>query len=260
MALKTLKPRLATAPHKTIGGATHQPKSRWGHGRGGRPWRRKRQQVFERDQYTCQVCGRVGQPSELEADHIINVARGGTDDMENLQTICIPCHEPKTLAESQEAMYGTTSDGESYLRYQAMPEWLKPIKDARIVFGRPGSGKTTWAKENLKHGEILIDLDLIKSDITGKPLYHSDENDHGLAIRHRNTILSRLSKTNGKCLIVLTGETKRQRDWWVKKIQPYQVHTMDTPVKVCIDRIKNDKRRPNQVKQRQISTIENWQD
>lgn len=99
MALKTLRPRLATISTKAAND-THQPKSRWGHGRGGRPWRRKREEIFKRDKYTCQVCGRVG--GELELDHILNVARGGTDDASNLQTICTACHKPKTHAESQE--------------------------------------------------------------------------------------------------------------------------------------------------------------
>ena len=99
MALKTLRPRLATISTKAVND-THQPKSRWGHGRGGRPWRRKREDIFKREKYTCQVCGRVG--GELELDHILNVARGGTDDASNLQTICTACHKPKTHAESQE--------------------------------------------------------------------------------------------------------------------------------------------------------------
>ncbi len=99
MALKTLRPRLTTIGTKAVND-THQPKSRWGHGRGGRPWRRKRDEIFKRDKYTCQVCCRVG--GELELDHILNVARGGTDDDSNLQAICTACHKPKTHAESQE--------------------------------------------------------------------------------------------------------------------------------------------------------------
>ncbi|MGB6924806.1 HNH endonuclease [Psychrobacter sp.] len=100
MSLKTLRPRLSTIDTKAVND-THQPKSRWGHGRGGRPWRRKRDEIFLRDKYTCQVCGRVG--GELELDHIVNVARGGTDDDNNLQTLCkSPCHAAKTHAESKE--------------------------------------------------------------------------------------------------------------------------------------------------------------
>ena len=99
MALKTLRPRLQPISTKAVD-ISHQPKAQWGHGRGGRPWRRLRDKIFLRDKHTCQVCGRVG--GDLELDHIINAAKGGTDDDSNLQTICKPCHIPKTHAESQE--------------------------------------------------------------------------------------------------------------------------------------------------------------
>lgn len=95
MALKTLRPRLSTKAMAN----THQPKSRWGQSRGGRPWRRKRDEIFKRDKFTCQICFRVG--GDLELDHILNVARGGTDADSNLQTVCKPCHQKKTHAESQ---------------------------------------------------------------------------------------------------------------------------------------------------------------
>ncbi|MPQ84498.1 HNH endonuclease [Pseudomonas sp. MAFF 730085] len=70
----------------------------WGAGRGGRPWRRKRESILIRDNYTCRVCGLT--TKDLEVDHIINVAQGGTDDDGNLQAICIPCHKAKTARES----------------------------------------------------------------------------------------------------------------------------------------------------------------
>lgn len=70
----------------------------WGSGRGGRPWRRKRAAILVRDNYTCRVCGLI--TKDLEVDHIVNVAQGGTDDDENLQAICIPCHKVKTARES----------------------------------------------------------------------------------------------------------------------------------------------------------------
>lgn len=54
----------------------------WGFGHGGRPWRRIRDRILLRDQYTCQACRRV--THELEVDHVINVAQGGSDDDENL--------------------------------------------------------------------------------------------------------------------------------------------------------------------------------
>ncbi|PIT53970.1 HNH endonuclease [Snodgrassella alvi] len=72
----------------------------WGRGRGGRPWRRLREAVLLRDRYTCQYCGLVS-AEEMEVDHIVNIAAGGTDDMGNLQTLCKVCHRVKTRLESR---------------------------------------------------------------------------------------------------------------------------------------------------------------
>ncbi len=90
--VQMLKPRLQPARPRQA-----QPE-RWGSGRGGRPWRRLRQAILLRDQYTCRACGLVG--GELELDHIVNVARGGTDDPANLQILCRSCHAAKTARES----------------------------------------------------------------------------------------------------------------------------------------------------------------
>jgi 5-methylcytosine-specific restriction enzyme A len=34
--------------------------------------------------------------SYWEADHVVEVVRGGTDDLSNLQSLCCPCHKAKT--------------------------------------------------------------------------------------------------------------------------------------------------------------------
>ncbi|PKH12613.1 HNH endonuclease [Pseudomonas sp. 43NM1] len=70
----------------------------WGSGRGGRPWRRRRATILLRDHYTCRVCGLI--TDQLEVDHIVNLAQGGSDDDDNLQAICIPCHKVKTAREA----------------------------------------------------------------------------------------------------------------------------------------------------------------
>lgn len=70
----------------------------WGSGRGGRPWRRKRAAILVRDKYTCQVCQIV--TLDLEVDHIVNIAQGGTDDDANLQALCVACHQAKTAREA----------------------------------------------------------------------------------------------------------------------------------------------------------------
>ena len=73
--------------------------SKWGNGRGGRPWRRTVERIKVRDKYTCQVCGRI--TDEGDVDHRIPLSKGGSGEDSNLQYLCRkPCHERKTLEES----------------------------------------------------------------------------------------------------------------------------------------------------------------
>jgi hypothetical protein len=54
---------------------------------------RKRFLVFKRDHYQCRICGRSG--VELEVDHIVPVDHGGSDALDNLQTLCFDCNRGK---------------------------------------------------------------------------------------------------------------------------------------------------------------------
>jgi 5-methylcytosine-specific restriction protein A len=65
----------------------------------GRPWSRLRMRVIQRDFGLCQVCKAKGLiRGGHEVDHIMNA---GGDDMDNLQTICVPCHRAKTQIEAR---------------------------------------------------------------------------------------------------------------------------------------------------------------
>jgi 5-methylcytosine-specific restriction endonuclease McrA len=55
--------------------------------------RRIRPIILERDNYTCQNCGATDPP--LEIDHIVAIARGGTNDLSNLRTLCRSCNRQK---------------------------------------------------------------------------------------------------------------------------------------------------------------------
>lgn len=53
-------------------------------------------EVFQRDAFTCQYCGRKAPDVVLYVDHFIPVAVGGTDDMHNLKTACESCNSGKS--------------------------------------------------------------------------------------------------------------------------------------------------------------------
>ena len=68
---------------------------------------RKRLEVLKRDNFTCQSCGKspAHYPElqidvvKLEIDHMQPHSRGGSDDLENLQTLCMQCNRGKGAEE-----------------------------------------------------------------------------------------------------------------------------------------------------------------
>lgn len=53
-------------------------------------------QVFERDNFTCQYCGRKSPEIILEIDHYVPVSKGGSNHFDNLKTSCRECNEGKS--------------------------------------------------------------------------------------------------------------------------------------------------------------------
>lgn len=65
----------------------------------GRPWRRVVERIKYRDRYTCQLCKHITEQGEV--DHRIPLSQGGTDEDDNLQWLCVPCHKTKTHTEQR---------------------------------------------------------------------------------------------------------------------------------------------------------------
>lgn len=55
-----------------------------------------RHEVLLRDGYRCLECGASTEDRMLEIDHIVPVSQGGSDEMSNLQTLCILCNRAKS--------------------------------------------------------------------------------------------------------------------------------------------------------------------
>lgn len=53
---------------------------------------RLRIKILERDNYTCKNCNKSGKDIKLHIDHIIPRSKGGTNETDNLQTLCKECN------------------------------------------------------------------------------------------------------------------------------------------------------------------------
>jgi|LakMenEpi09Nov12_1017454.scaffolds.fasta_scaffold00415_3 tetratricopeptide (TPR) repeat protein len=77
--------------------------------------------IFQRDNHTCQYCGRTPPEVKLVVDHLIPVAQGGTDVFENLATSCEECNSGKSAKLIKDFTGGFNKE-----------EWSKHIRAKRL--------------------------------------------------------------------------------------------------------------------------------
>jgi len=66
-----------------------------------------RKRIRARDCDLCQQCKREGRTTiGHPVDHIIPLVDGGTDDDDNKETLCVPCHDIKSAREARQRARG----------------------------------------------------------------------------------------------------------------------------------------------------------
>lgn len=201
----------------------------------------------------CAMCGKLTDyPNGFEIDHVKPLDQGGEDVDSNLQVLCAgstACHAKKTISENH------NDPAVSFF-----PEWLEPSAcDLTIVYGPPASGKSTYVSDRAVAHDLVIDLDVIISDLSRMPIYHAPDSWLRRAVYFRNRMLASLSTTNkGKAWFVTSGQGVADRRWWESKLEPRKSVTLCVPQHECIERIKADERRPGHVKDRHIDAVKIW--
>ena len=208
----------------------HKPRKAWRktqpdrRGLTGRPWRRLRAQVLARDRHLCVICLKAGRVTEAnEVDHIVAVAHGGGDAMDNLQSLCARCHGIKTALEGQGA--------------QSHPSWLPvPACPVVLVTGPPSGGKTTYATQHATAADIVIDLDDCFTDVCGVHGHTADRMHLSAAIRWRNRQLADLAaKHDGRAYFIVAAPTAGECQFWMDKLKASHVR-LDPGLAVCMAR------------------------
>lgn len=89
-----------------------------------------RQNIFLRDRFTCQYCGRSAPASELTYDHVMPRNRGGRTEWTNIVTCCIRCNKLKGGRTPEEASM-------RLLRPAAKPRWTPGLSVAAGISEPP---------------------------------------------------------------------------------------------------------------------------
>lgn len=90
-------------------------------------WKRLHRLVKQRLPYWCAQCGTepmVGHAG-LELDHIVPVAEGGTDGLDNLQWLCPSCHAEKSRREAARGISRRVARRRLYDRFATRHPGLK---------------------------------------------------------------------------------------------------------------------------------------
>lgn len=85
--------------------------------------------VMKRDRFRCTYCGVPGTDAELEIDHIVAVAKGGSHHISNLTTSCRKCNQEKGTSDKKPFAPNVKRMSDHPL----VGKWLHTLKDGSVI-------------------------------------------------------------------------------------------------------------------------------
>lgn len=112
-----------------------------------------------------------------------------------------------------------------------------------IVTGAPCSGKSTWVKEHIQEGDVLLDMDDIWQALGGLPRYAKPNSIKALVFNIRNTMKEQIAKGVGtwRNAYIIDGKlyTPIERKNEAERYRAHNVEivTMDATREECLNRL-----------------------
>jgi len=192
-------------------------------------WKKLRKIILQRDSYLCKECYRNKKlKPATDVDHIVPKSLGGTNDENNLQSLCKECHKLKTVMES-----GT--------KPSIIPNFQKkPLIPVMLICGPSGAGKSTYVAQNAGPLDLVLDLDDILVRISGQEYHTNYDRYLSIALLERNSRLGALANPSEytKCWLIVGAPTYSERRKWKESLNAEVIILMPSE-DVCKERVKN---------------------
>lgn len=199
-------------------------------------WRKLRLAVLS-EEPQCRLCKEQGR---LRASMVVDHIEAHKDDAVlmwarwNLRGLCKRCHDSKTA---------TTDNPKSFGRWKRIPDVSKPQFPVAVICGPAASGKTTYVKEHMSSNDVVIDVDHIASELSGRPVHQVDMAkwlQPTMLERNKRLMQLKLSRADKGWLIVGGSRLRDRRKW--AQLLGGEIIVMETDEGTCIERIKQSSR------------------
>lgn len=226
-------------------------------------WETVRKIVFERDKGLCQKCLREKDeciPGD-EVHHKIWLRPSNINDpnitlnTDNLELLCKDCHIGihKAAAHKRDHQKIVASNG-VYIDDDGSIHRQKVF----LVYGAPGSGKSSYVKDKKQDSDLVVDLDCIKQALSMCGTKETPDNLYEIAESIRELLYQMIEskKINARNIWVIASlPTKRQRKELATRLDAELIH-MDADIETCIERILSDDNRTD--KEHQMRMIDQY--
>lgn len=211
---------------------------------GSTAWRKTQAAYMEKQNYICERCGAPAQivhhKIPLTNDNLYNSKIAL--DWDNLEALCRKCHAEAHKDRDYISVKGAEFDADGNLIKQQRAR-------VTIVWGPPGSGKSTYVAEHKGDKDLILDLDYICAALIGEPsdIYRDHYHVLDVALLLRDYLYTIIERREGKwekCFIVTSTANRYTVNALADRLDA-EIVNMGTSLDECIRRIQADNRRGN---------------
>ena len=185
----------------------------------------KMERVGEDGQVVCEYCGKpITKAYDIIGHHKVEL----TEENVNDANVAL---NPENIAFVHHRCHNYIHDKLGYSK-----------REVFVVYGPPLAGKTTWVRENMEEGDLVVDFDSIWQSVSGLPRYKKPNRLKSVVFRVRDSLLDAVKYRYGKwnnAYVIGGYPLQSERERLVRDLNAREVF-LDVPKDECVARLLAD--------------------